>query len=345
MDTSVSPLVSIVVPAYNEEANLAECLDSILAQSYSNWNCTVVDNCSTDRSAEIASRYAERDSRIRLHTNASFLTAIANHNAALRRISPDSRYCKIVFADDWIFPECIERMVSYAEQHSSVGIVGAYGLQGKRIMWAGLPYQNVPFSGRDVCRRLFLDDLYVFGTSTSLLFRSDLVRSCDPFYDEANIHSDSETCIALLKEWDFGFVHQVLTVTRERPNSLSTISIDRNTLIGARLYELIKYGPFYLTPPELCACLKRKMSEYYSFLGRSVMIGRRDKTFWTYHKAHMARAGVVLSTARLAQAAVTSTILHPRGFLQELRARRAAEKQRPTLSALPPRRVETLRSL
>lgn len=343
MNTPISPLVSIVVPAYNEEANLAECLDSILAQSYKNWNCTIVDNCSTDRSTEIASRYAARDSRIRLHTNASFLTAVANHNAALRLTSPDSKYCKIVFADDWIFPECIERMVSYAEQHTSVGIVGAYGLQGGRIMWSGLPYQNVPFSGRDICRRLFLDDLYVFGTSTSLLFRSDLVRSSDPFYDEANIHSDSETCIALLKEWDFGFVHQVLTVTRERPNSLSTISIDRNTLIAARLYELIKYGPFYLTPPELRACLKRKTSEYYDYLGRSVMIGRRDKAFWAYHKAHMARAGVVLNGAHLALAAVTSTILHPRGLLQDLRARRAAEKGRSALSALPARCIETLR--
>ena len=57
------------------------------------------------------------------------LRAVPNFNQALRRISLASKYCKVVFADDWIFPECLERMVGVAEQHSSIGIVGAYGLQ------------------------------------------------------------------------------------------------------------------------------------------------------------------------------------------------------------------------
>src|SRR4249920_1474381 len=106
MNPTLQPRVSIVTPLYNNAEYLPECLDSILAQTYANWDCTIVNNCSTDRSADIAHRYAAKDSRIRVHDNSQFLPAIANHSASLRLISPSSKYCKIVFADDWIFPEC-----------------------------------------------------------------------------------------------------------------------------------------------------------------------------------------------------------------------------------------------
>jgi len=75
---------------------------------------------------------AARDARIRVVRNVELLRAIPNHNATLRQISPESRYCKVVFGDDLIFPECLERMVSIAEAHPSVGIVSAYSLEGGR---------------------------------------------------------------------------------------------------------------------------------------------------------------------------------------------------------------------
>ena len=206
MESRRPPLVSIVTPVYNNQVYFAECIESILGQTYENWDYTIVDNCSTDGSAEIAHRYAAKDSRIRVYQNPQFLRAVCNHNVALCKISPDSKYCKMVFADDWIFPECLEQMVSVAEEHPSVGIVGAYGLQGHEVMWAGLPYPSRLVSGREVCRRLFLERMYVFGTSTSVLYRADLVRSQTAFYNEANLHADMEACVVLLKARDFCFV-------------------------------------------------------------------------------------------------------------------------------------------
>ena len=112
MSAKERPLVSIVTPVYNDAHYLSECIESILAQTYPQWEYTILNNCSTDGSAEIARRYAARDARIRVYDNASCLPAVANHNAAIRRISSESKYCKIVFSDDWIFPECLDRMVS-----------------------------------------------------------------------------------------------------------------------------------------------------------------------------------------------------------------------------------------
>ena len=124
LESGSQPLVSIVTPVYNNAEYIAECIESVLAQTYGNWDYTIVNNCSTDGSGEIARRYAARDTRIKVIDNDHFLRAIPNHNVALRQISPGSKYCKVVFADDWIFPQCIEEMVAVAEEHSSVAVVG-----------------------------------------------------------------------------------------------------------------------------------------------------------------------------------------------------------------------------
>jgi len=318
MNTEARPLVSIVTPVYNGAQYLGECLDSLIAQTYQNWECVVANNCSTDGSGEIARKYAAKDSRIRVEDSQEFLRAVPNFNRALRQMSPASKYCKIVFADDWIFPECLEQMVAVAEEYPSVGIVGAYGLQGRQVMWAGLPYPSKLVSGREICRKLFLEDLYVFGTATSLLFRADLVRSHDPFFNESNLHSDSEACLALLKTCDFGFVNQVLTFTRVREGSLLAFSQEMNTLIAGRLYDLVTYGPDCLSTEELKSCLDQNLSEYYSFLARN-LLRRRDKKFWEYHKRKLTEAGVGFSRARIAGAfagKLIRAVLNPHGALE-----------------------------
>src|SRR5271167_143509 len=243
MNTASQPLVSIVTPVYNEAGHLAECIESVLAQTYQKWDFTIIDNCSTDGSLEVARRYAEKDPRIRIHENQRFLPVIPNHNVALRQISPDSKYCKVVLGDDWIFPDCLEQMVAVAEAHPSVGIVGAYALEGQRVAWTGLPYPSSLVSGLEICRRHLLEGLYVFGSANAVLYRADLVRNRDPFYNETNIHADTEACFALLKTSDFGFVHQILTFTRVRSESLSTVSADLHTYFAGMLQLLLAHGP------------------------------------------------------------------------------------------------------
>ena len=95
-------LVAVVTPVYNGEKYLVECIESVLAQTYHNWHYTIVNNCSTDKTLDIAERYAKMDGRVRVLSYNEFVGAIENHNRAVRIISPDSKYCKVVSADDWI---------------------------------------------------------------------------------------------------------------------------------------------------------------------------------------------------------------------------------------------------
>jgi glycosyltransferase involved in cell wall biosynthesis len=303
MNTTSQPLVSIVTPIYNEEEHLAECIESVLAQSYQNWDYTIVNNCSTDRSLEIARRYAARDPRIRIHENKRFLNMLANHNVAVRQISPASRYCKVVLGDDWIFPECLERMVAVGEAHPSAGVVSAYQLHGEQVRSTGLPYEQTLVGGREACRQFLLQKLVLFGTQNSVLYRADLVRSRDPFYVETDMCADFEACFALLKTSDLGFVHQVLTFSRERTRSIGAISWDIGANFGSLLGILFAYGRECLTGDEFEECLELQLSQYYRFLGRRLWV-ERDRDFWSYHRKTFAKAGISFSRARLARAAV-----------------------------------------
>ena len=126
------------------------------------------------------------------------------------------------------------------------------------------------------------------------------MRARDPFYNEANIHADTEVCFALLRTCDFGFVHQVLTFSRVRPGSLTTLSEARATYFPWQLQLLRAYAPYYLTSEECEAEFAKFMLEYYRFLGKSLLL-RRDKQFWSYHKRELSQSGLSFSRARLAR--------------------------------------------
>ncbi|MGE0646112.1 MAG: glycosyltransferase family 2 protein [Nitrospira sp.] len=307
MSSAPEPFVSVLTPVYNCEKYLSECIESVLAQTYQNWEYCIVNNCSTDRTLEIAETYAEKDHRIRVYSNHEFVGIGQNGNIAFRQMSPDSRYCKVVFADDWLFPECIKKMVELAEAHPTVAIVGSYGLVGETVSWAGLPYTSTVVSGRDISRWILLGRPYVLGNPTSLLLRSDVVRASDPFYDESNSHRDSEACLRILREWDFGFIHQVLTYNRIREGSGRSFSQRYNTYLPNNVDRLLKFGPAVLSEEELHARLKHYLGRYYGYLASSVL-ELREKEFWTFHREKMERMGHPLSLPRLAAAVLLMAV-------------------------------------
>jgi glycosyltransferase involved in cell wall biosynthesis len=307
------PLVSIITPVYNGDEFLSECIESVLAQSYQNWDYTIVNNRSADRTLEIAQSYAAKDSRIRIHDNAEFLPIIQNHNHAIRQISPQSKYCKVVLADDWLFPECIMKMVALSEANPSVGLVGAYGLDGYRVIWGGSPYPSIVVPGREACRRRLLGGPYVFGAPTASLVRSVFVRKQEKFYDESNLHADTTACFRILQEADFGFVHQVLTFTRTRRASNTSFASSINSFHLGWLTDLVQFGPLCLDEKEYRDRLQFRLTDYYQFLAESAL-QLRDSAFWDFHKDWLRTLGIPFSPGRLFKAlcvAVGRRLSHP----------------------------------
>lgn len=85
-----NPLVSVLTPFYNTASYLAQCIESVLAQSYTEFEYMLIDNCSTDGSSEIAETYAGRDPQIRMFRRSQLVPQLRNYNDALTRISDAS---------------------------------------------------------------------------------------------------------------------------------------------------------------------------------------------------------------------------------------------------------------
>ena len=311
MDNHAYPLVTILTPVYNGGAYLRECIESILAQTYSNWHYIIINNCSNDCTLEIANTYATKDPRIAVSTNAAFLPIIANHNRAFSLVGPESKYCKIVSADDLIFPECIARMVDLAEAHPSVGIVGSYQLSGGGDEWYvrnyGLPYFETVVHGRDICRSQLLGSLDVFGNPTSNFYRADLVRASSTFFPNETAEADLSACFQALQVADYGFVHQVLSYERLHEDRITTVSKKYMAYISAKLSDCVTYGPSCLSHEELNARIQELLDSYYEYLANSAF-KFPDKTFWKYHTKRLREIGYPLQRIKLARG-VTARLL------------------------------------
>ena len=326
MNNTHDPLVSVVTPVYNGEKYLAECIESVVAQTYKNWEYAIVNNCSTDRTREIAERYARMHNRINVYNYEEFVDAIQNHNRALRLISPHSKHCKIVSADDWIYPECIERLVEVAEGHPSVGIVGSYALAGTKVRGIGLPLKINFFSGREVCR-LRLLGANVIGSPTSLLYRSDVVRNEKAFFHGSAPHADIAACLRTLQYFDYGYVHQILSFERIHEESASSGLMGFSPWLVDRIEFLVTYGDKYLTPEEFEKHMEELLAVYYESLAVGV-VNFRNRKFWDYHKNRMHGIGIDLSYSRIAKATIgklLDLLLNPKQTIEKTLRRISAQ--------------------
>jgi len=312
--------VSVVTPFHNTARYLRECIESVLNQTHGNFEYILLDNASTDGSSEIASEYAARDSRVRIFKTESLLPQVANYNRALSLISARSRYCKIVQADDWIFPACIERMISLAEASPRVGIVSSLRLDGELVKGAGLSDTLVILPGRDVARFHLLGKGFIFGTPSTLLLRSDIVRSRQPFYDEDSFQEDTEACYEILREWDFGFVPEILSYSRVDPNSLFMQMAGHDSVALGRLIVTRRYGPHFLSASEYGEQLQTANQDYCQALANAA-VRLRGWGYWRFHIGHMRRAQLSVDIGVLAVSVAreaTGIVSRPRTILRKV---------------------------
>mgnify|MGYP005857330921 CR=1 FL=1 len=312
---AATPFVTVVTPVHNGATYLAECIESVLAQTYENWEHVVIDNRSTDATPEIVERYARSDSRVRLQRHEEFVSANGNHNRAFAATAPDAAYCKVVQGDDWLYPECLERMIAVAGAHPSVGLVTAYRLVGDEVDLDGTPYTVTRLPGTAVLRQSLLGGPYVTGSPTSILLRGDLVRERAPFYDLDFLHTDTEAAYWVMARSDVGFVHQVLSFSRRQPGSRITFSDRVKTYAPENIRLLLRYGPVALAPAELRSQLWRELRRYGFFLAKQRLKPSRlvDREFQAYHRRQLAaiRAEPALDEAARRYVGALSLTLNP----------------------------------
>ena len=119
------PLVSILTTIYNREKELPDAIESALESTYSNFELILVDDCSKDRSVEIARDYAAKDKRISIFVNETNLGDYANRNKAASLAK--GKYIKFLDADDMMYYYGLEVMVNFTEKFPEAGFgLGCY---------------------------------------------------------------------------------------------------------------------------------------------------------------------------------------------------------------------------
>lgn len=119
----IDGLVSIITPCYNAGRFVAETIESVLRQTYTHWEMLVVDDGSTDDSAQIVARFASQDDRIQLIRQGNAGTACAR-NAAMRQAR--GRYIALLDADDIWEDAFLERQLAFMKQKNAVCVCAAY---------------------------------------------------------------------------------------------------------------------------------------------------------------------------------------------------------------------------
>lgn len=113
------PTVSVLMTAYNREDLIAEAIESVLSSVYEDFELIIVDDCSKDRTAEIAKLYAAKDKRISVYINEQNLGDYNNRNHAASYAT--GKYIKYSDSDDIMYPHCLQVMVAAMEKYPEAG--------------------------------------------------------------------------------------------------------------------------------------------------------------------------------------------------------------------------------
>ena len=114
------PKISLIMSVYNGEDYIAEAIDSVLNQSFTDWELIVINDCSTDKTAEILSKYELLDKRVKVHTNEVNLRLPSSLNKALSLA--EGKYIARMDADDICLPDRLSKQYDFMEKNQDVAL-------------------------------------------------------------------------------------------------------------------------------------------------------------------------------------------------------------------------------
>ena len=169
----MNPKVSILTTVYNREKYLAECIESVLASTYQNWEMIIVDDQSSDSSVDIAKSYAIQDSRIKVYVNKENLGDYPNRNQAASYAI--GKYLKYLDGDDLIYPHGLEIMVNVMETYPQA----ALGISQQVVE----DYKSYPFlmQPHEAFEREFLKRGVLKLGPTATIIRKDIFEELGKF--------------------------------------------------------------------------------------------------------------------------------------------------------------------
>jgi glycosyltransferase involved in cell wall biosynthesis len=135
------PTVSVIMSVYNQETTIAEAIESVIAQTYTDWEFIIIDDCSADRSLEIVKWYARQQDRIRVFENEHNMGLAASLNKGIK--AAQGKYIARMDGDDFSYRERLEKQVAFMRENPDVDILGT-GAELIEENGDTIAYKNLP---------------------------------------------------------------------------------------------------------------------------------------------------------------------------------------------------------
>ena len=117
---NIAPKISLIMSVYNGEDYLAETIDSVLSQTFTEWEFIIINDCSTDKTSQMLEEYAAKDNRIKVHTNETNLRLPSSLNKALSLAQ--GKYVARMDADDICMPDRLQKQFDFMEANPNVDL-------------------------------------------------------------------------------------------------------------------------------------------------------------------------------------------------------------------------------
>ncbi len=212
-----SPKVSVCLDSYNYGRFLPEAIESVLGQSFQDFEIIISDDRSTDDSWAIAQRYAGKDSRIRVSQNAQNLGMVRNRNACLALARGE--FVKTLHADDSLCStDALQKMVAALESNRAISLVASarriVDESGKPVdTWSSFEEQKRPIAGVTVINRCLFEQRNLIGGPSAVMFRRALAAR--GFDEDFFVMADMEMWFHLLEQGCFYYLAEPLCAFRE----------------------------------------------------------------------------------------------------------------------------------
>lgn len=215
--------ISVCIPVFNGEEFIREAIDSVLSQSYTNFEVVIVDNQSTDSTLSIVRSY--KDARIKLFINESNIGMVPNWNRAMEHAQ--GTYIKILPADDLLMPGCLETQVEILEKDINKEISLVCGRRniidhsGKLLFTRGFTNKVERVSGTEAVNRIIRSGGNSLGEGGAVMFRREIIQKTGPFTDKIFYLLDLDLWFRILLHGDLYALPQVVSAFRISGSSAS----------------------------------------------------------------------------------------------------------------------------
>jgi|SRR3989338_740431 len=270
------PKVSVCIPAFNAAEYLRQAVESVLEQSYRDFEIVIVDNCSTDHTVSLVSELQQlSNGRIRFYQNDHNIGLVGNLNRCLEHAK--GSYIKFLCADDMLLPGCLEKMAAGLDLHQSVKLascgrlfIDKYGHKlGTRHYAPG--YSIV--RGKQVITRCLFGGNYI-GEPTAVMFRKSDLKGC--FREDMPQLSDMDMWFQLLEQGDLLSLEKPLCAIRSHPAQMTHTNVKLGMLVddNIKLFESYSKKP-YLEATWLLMLQHKLLMTYRVWVSRKSISGEK----------------------------------------------------------------------